>query len=165
MKWKGVIALALVFVVNVSVAPPPSVGSHTSVWCLPAAGGWLVVRCQDWPVDHACRLARGRVGRRGQSQGATYTGGFQDFIVTALTPRPKLKSRGATYKGSATYAGGFTVVQNHSFPCFVFMMYCLTQCPLGNFSFVSIKINVWNKLFWNYFFFFAKQPFWLSDAK
>ena len=98
------------FIINVSVATPLSVGSHTSVWCLPAAGGWLVVSCQDWPVDHACRLARGQVGRHGQSQGATYTGGFQDFIVTALTPRPKLKSRGATYTGSATYAGVFTVL-------------------------------------------------------
>ena len=101
-KWKGVIALAFVFVVNVSVAPPLSLGSRTS-WCL------LVVSCQDWPVDHACRLARGQVFRHGQSQGATCTGAFQDFIVWALMPRPKLKSRGAIYSGNATFAGGFMV--------------------------------------------------------
>ena len=71
---------------------------------------------QDWPVDHACRLARGRVGRRGQSQGATYTGGFQDFIVWALMPRPKLKSRDATYAGDATNAGGFTVCSSRVYP-------------------------------------------------
>ena len=108
MKWKGVIALAFVFVINVSVAPPLSPRSHTSVWCLPASGGWLIVSCQDWPVDHACRLVGRRVGRRGQSQGATYTGGFQDFIVWALMPRPKRKNRGRTNAGDATYAGGFT---------------------------------------------------------
>ena len=55
-------------------------------------------------------LAHGRAGRRGQSQDATYTGGFQDFIVWALMPHPKLKSRGATSTGSATFARGFMVV-------------------------------------------------------
>ena len=61
-------------------------------------------------IHHACRLACGRVSRRGQSQGATYTGGFQHFIVWALMPRPKLKSRGATNTGDATNAGGITVL-------------------------------------------------------
>ena len=49
-----------------------------------------------------------RVGTRGQSQGATYTGGFQDFLVWALMPRPKLKSRGATWKW--IFARGFMVI-------------------------------------------------------
>ena len=51
-----------------------------------------------------------RVRRRGQSQAATYTEGFQDFIVWALMPRPKLKSRGATTTGRATFARGITVI-------------------------------------------------------
>ena len=90
---------------------------------------------QDWPVDHACRLARGRVGRRGQSQGATYTGGFQDFIVWALMPRPKLKSRGATYAGDATNAGGFTV--------YMYILYILPIIIQDLFSHIGIVMNNW----------------------